>query len=226
VSQFAESERPAIFPVCLVIDVSGSMSGGPMAAMNTALPAMQRAILDDPTTGEIARIAVVTFSDSAGCVLPLSDMAHAQMPALSPQGGTNFAEGFRVAREALVDGIGGLGRGARYHRPVVFFLSDGQHNAGQSWKDDFDRLRSREDKYGAEVVSFGFGQANRDVIAQVSTQHAFFATDMDPAVAVKEILHTVLLSIKTTSGSFRAGGAAGLSVPQSTGLTPLPVLSN
>lgn len=92
---------------------------------------------------------------------------------------------------------------------MVFFLSDGQHNAGQSWKDDFDRLRSREDKYGAEVVSFGFGQANREVIAQVSTQHAFFATDMDPAVAVKEILHTVLLSIKTTSGSFRAGARRG-----------------
>ncbi|GGK16377.1 hypothetical protein GCM10011583_55360 [Streptomyces camponoticapitis] len=206
--------------------MSGSMSGPPMAAMNTALPTMQRAILDDPLTGEIARVAVVTFSDSASCVLTLSDMAHARMPALSPQGGTNFAEGFRVAREALVDGIGGLGRGVRYHRPVVFFLSDGQHNAGKDWKGDFDRLRSREDKYGAEVVSFGFGQANREAIAQVSTQHAFFATDVDPAVAVKEILNTVLLSIKTTSGSFQAGGAAGLSVPQSTGLTPLPVHEN
>ncbi|MFD6470077.1 vWA domain-containing protein [Streptomyces goshikiensis] len=225
-SQFSQSERPAVFPVCLLIDVSGSMSGGPMAAMNTALPAMQRAILDDPTTGEIARVSVVTFSDTAACVPPLSDMAHARMPTLSPQGGTDFAEGFRVGREALVDGIGALGRGARYHRPVVFFLSDGQHNSSQSWKSGFDRLRSKEDKYGAEVVSFGFGQANRDVIAQVSTRHAFFAEDMDPAVAVKEILHTVLMSIKTTSGSFQAGGAAGLTIPESTGLTPLPVFTN
>ncbi|MEU1280433.1 VWA domain-containing protein [Streptomyces sp. NPDC005805] len=221
---FAESERPAIFPVCLLVDVSGSMSGRPMAAMNQALPAMRQAVLDDPTTGEIARIAMVTFSDTGSCVLPLCDMAHAEMPTLSPQGGTNFAEGFRAARAALVDGISGLGRGTRYHRPVVFFLSDGQHN-GPGWQADFDRLRSREDKFGAEVVSFGFGQANREVIAQVSTAHAFYADDMEPAVAVKEILHTVLMSIKTTSGSFQAGGAAGLSVPASTGLTPLPVLS-
>jgi uncharacterized protein YegL len=223
-SGFAENEKFPIFPVILVIDVSLSMNGGPLSEINKALPEMQQAIIDDPTTGEVARIAVVTFSDSAACVLPMCDMAQAQLPILTVQGGTNFTEGLRVARETIVSGIQAYPRGTSYHQPVVFFLSDGEHNAYQHWGGEFARLTAKEDKYGAQVVSFGFGEANRDVIAQVSTGNAFFSRDIDPAVAVREILHTILRSIRMTSSSLRSGIAAGLAVPTDPDhFTALPV---
>ena len=227
---FADRERPPVFPVCLLVDVSWSMTGSPqdavrpIDAVNKVLPELQQVILDNPGTGEIARVALVTFSDTAECVLPLSDLKYATLPVLQPQSGTNFAPGLRTARQALVDGITGLGRGTRFHRPVVFFISDGEHIAAEDWAPAFRQLASREDKFGAEVVSFGFGQANRDVITQVSTRHAFFAAEQDPAKAVEDILHTVIRSIQTTSSSFSAGAAAGLSVPHSgTSLIQLPV---
>ncbi|MFI7234687.1 VWA domain-containing protein [Streptomyces cyaneofuscatus] len=223
-SAFSKDERFAIFPVVLVVDVSLSMKGGPLVEINKALPEMQQAIIDDPTTGEVARIAVVTFSDSASCVLPLADMAHAQLPLLSIQGGTNFAEGLRVARETIRSGIQSYPTGTSYHQPVVFFISDGEHNAYEHWDTAFAQLTDRQDKYGAQVVSFGFGEANRDVIAQVSTGNAFFSRDVDPAVAVREILHTILRSIRTTSSSLRSGVSAGLTVPTDADhFTPLPV---
>jgi uncharacterized protein YegL len=223
-SEFSKDERFAIFPVILVVDVSLSMSGGPLAEINKALPAMQQAIIDDPTTGEIARVAMVTFSDSATCVLPLCDIAQARLPMLSVEGGTNFAEGLRVGRESIVSGIQAYPKGTSYHQPVVFFISDGEHNSFQRWEAEFAQLTDKQDKYGAQVVSFGFGEANRDVIARVSTGNAFFSRDVDPAAAVREILHTILRSIRMTSNSLRSGGAAGLVVPTDADhFTPLPV---
>ncbi|MFE3188178.1 VWA domain-containing protein [Nocardia sp. NPDC059240] len=219
--QFANIERPPVFPVCLVVDVSGSMSGRPIDAVNQALPEMQRAILDDPSTGEIARISVVTFETHAQIALPLSDMHETQLPMLATAGLTNFHDAFTKAREAIENGIRGLGKGTRFYRPVVFFLSDGG-NTGPDWQPAWHQLTRRDDKYGAEVVSFGMGQADREAIGRVSTGHAFFATDTDPANAVREIIKTVVNSIRSTSRSFNSANP-GLSIAPTAGLTPLPV---
>ena len=50
-SDFAQEELPPIFPVCLVIDVSGSMAGAPIKAVNNRLPAV---INNNAFTGALA----------------------------------------------------------------------------------------------------------------------------------------------------------------------------
>lgn len=221
-SRFSNVERPPVFPVCLVVDVSVSMRGKPIDAVNRALPELRQAILDDPSTGEIARLALVTFSARAGIALPLRSLGTADIPQLGSDSSTNFAAGLQVAREALVTGIKGLGQGTRFYRPVVFFLSDGAHNHREDWRPVRRQLIDRDDKYGAEIVAFGMGDANRQVIAEVSTGHAFFANDTDPASAVREILKSILGSIKTTSRSFDSPAGPQLFVPPTEGLTRLP----
>ncbi|MFE3753617.1 VWA domain-containing protein [Nocardia tengchongensis] len=220
-SQFANIERPPVFPVCLVIDVSGSMSGRPIDAVNQALPEMQRAVLEDPSTGEIARIAVVTFETNAHIALPLSDLHETRIPPLSTAGLTNFHDAFVKARQAIESGIRGLGKGTRFYRPVVFFLSDGG-NTGPDWQPARHELTRRDSSYGAEVVAFGMGEADRDTIGRVSTGHAFYASDTDPANAVRDILTTVVRSIRSTSRSFGSMQPA-LTIDPADGLTPLPV---
>ncbi|MBN0043749.1 VWA domain-containing protein [Streptomyces actuosus] len=223
-SEFSNVELPAVFPVCLCIDVSYSMTGPPMTAVNNALPEIKSAIKGDPATGEIARLAVVTFSDRAEILLPLTDIGYADMPTLSPQGGTNFDVGLRASGDALRDGIKGLGKGSPYHQPVIFFISDGEHNAAVDWTHTHGQITSRDDKYGAQIVSFGFGQANRDAIRQVSTGLAFFTDESDPGAAVREILRTVIRSIRTTSSSFSSASGGAVSVPvDGTKLTQLPL---
>jgi uncharacterized protein YegL len=200
------------------------MAGSPMSAVNGALPEIKSAIKADPATGEIARLAVVTFSDRAETVLPLTDIAFADMPSLAPQGGTNFDVGLRASGEALRDGIKGLGKGSAYHQPVIFFISDGEHNAAVDWTHTQQEITARNDKYGAQIVAFGFGQANRDAIRRVSTGFAFFTDESDPGAAVREILRTVVRSIRTTSSSFSSASGGALSVPlDGTKLTQLPL---
>lgn len=219
----ATEESFPVFPVFLLVDVSQSMSGAPIEAVNLALPELKQVIQRDPTAGEIARIGVLTFSDSARVVLPLSDLHHVDMPSLSPEGGTNFAAAFRAAKLEIERGIRGIGKGTRFHKPVAFFVSDGQHMARENWEQELKELTDRSFKFAPEIVTFGFGDANPRVLGQISTRHAFMAKTTDPVSAVREIIATLIASIKTTSRSFAGVGDGQLLVqPDPNKFTPLP----
>jgi uncharacterized protein YegL len=223
-SDFAQEERHPVFPTYLVIDVSGSMDGSPIQAVNGALPRLKQVIQSDPAVGEIARIGVVTFSDSARLVLPLCDIAYADPPVLRTENMTNFAAAFRVTRAELEAGIRGLGKGTRFHKPVVFFMSDGYHNANEPWAGAHMELTNREWKFCPEIVVFGFGEANAEELQRIATRYAFMAKHDDPAEQVREIFATLIRSIRTTSQSLQSGAAGGLIVqPDPNKFTPLPV---
>ena len=197
------SELYTIFPVFIVVDVSASMSGGPIEALNEALPNLQKEMVSNPTVGEIARIALVTFSDSGTTLIPLCDLAEAELPEVMVEGGTNFAAGFRETRKAIASGLGSLPKGTPIYRPVVFFMSDGEHQAREDWVSALDELRDRSWKFAPEIVAFGFGNANTDALRRIATRYSFVATDRDPAVQVREIINALIGSIRTTSTSFR-----------------------
>jgi uncharacterized protein YegL len=197
------SELYTIFPVFIVVDVSASMAGGPIEALNEALPNLQKEMVSNPTVGEIARVALITFSDSATTVSPLCDLADAQLPEIVVEGGTNFAAGFREVRRAITSGLGSLPKGTPIYRPVVFFMSDGEHQAREDWEPALDELRDHSWKFAPEIVVFGFGNANTDALRRIATRFSFVAKDADPALQVREIINALVGSIRTTSTSFR-----------------------
>jgi len=197
------SELFTIFPVFLLVDVSASMAGGPIEALNKALPEMKQEMLSNPTVGEIARVGLVTFSDEARTVVPLSDLAYADIPEVLVEGGTNFAAGFRGVRAAIDAGLGSLPKGTPIYRPVVFFMSDGMHQAREDWVPALELLRDPKWKFRPEEVTFGFADAKGDALGRIANRYAFMAKDRDPAVQVREIMNALIGSIVTTSTSFR-----------------------
>lgn len=218
------TELYPVFPVFILIDVSASMAGGPVEAVNSALPDLKRELLSNPTVGEIARVAVVTFSDEGRTVLPLCDLATAEIPEIMVEGATNFAAGFRAVKQAIESGMAILPKGTPVYRPVVFFMSDGEHIAREDWTLAHGQLVDRSWKYAPEIVAFGFGEANDETIRRVATRFPFKAKGGDPAVQVREIMNSLIGSIRTTSTSFRDPGLAEglhLEVPEEF-FTPLP----
>jgi uncharacterized protein YegL len=201
-------ELYTIFPVFMLVDVSASMSGGPIEAVNAALPDLKREMLSNPTVGEIARVCVITFSDEGRVAVPLCDLAYADLPEIMVEGGTNFAAGFRAARQAIEDGLRALPKGTPLYRPVVFFMSDGAHMAREDWHPALASLRDKSWKFAPEVVAFGFGDAENDNIRAVATRFAFKVKDTDPVLQVREIMNALIGSIRTTSTSFRDPGQA------------------
>ena len=229
-----------IFPIFLVIDVSSSMQGEKIQAVNEALPGIKTAIESDPVAGEIARVGIIAFSDTATPVLPLCDLQYANIPALSARGSTNFADAFRVARTEIEAQIRAQGKGTQFHTPVIFFLSDGEHTTGGDWAPALDALTGGESKFRPRIVTFGFGNANATELAKISTKwtdaksgaarhYAFMAKGSDVAAQVREIIGTLVMSIKTTSQSLHPTGGgqdAGLVVQPDPGkftALPLPV---
>ena len=212
-SDFQSTEAFPIFPVLLLIDVSASMHGEPIKAVNDTLPSLKQVVKDDPEVGEIARIGVVTFADKAQTELPLSDIQYAAIPKLDATGpSTDFATGFVKIRHQIEIDIQALGKGARFHTPVIFFISDGQHNAPGGWASAYADLTAKTSKFAPEIVVFGFGDAKAAELKRIATRFCFMATDTDPAAAVKEILRAIIGSIKENSRSLRSGGGFAMPV--------------
>jgi uncharacterized protein YegL len=197
------SELFTIFPVFLMVDVSASMAGGPIEAVNKALPELKAEMQSNPTVGEIARIGLITFSDEARIVLPLGDLAYADLPEVLVEGGTDFGAAFRGLRQAIDQGMGSLPKGTPVYRPVAFFMSDGDHTARGDWASALATVQDTSWKFRPEIVAFGFGDSKPEALRRIATRYSFLATHVDPVVQVREIMNALIGSIRTTSTSFR-----------------------
>ncbi|GAA0966251.1 hypothetical protein GCM10009555_007630 [Acrocarpospora macrocephala] len=224
-AQFAETESHPVFPVYLLIDVSYSMAGAPIAAVNASLPGLKHVIDEDPMVGELARVCILSFAEDARIELPLADLQYAELPRLESRGNTNFAAAFALARTEIEAGIRALGTGTRFYRPVVFFMSDGMHNAVEDWRDPLRALIDRNWPFFPEIVAFGFGDADAEALGTIASRYAFRANGEDTAAQVQEIMSTLVRSIQRTSGSMGSGGQGELVVDvEPSKYTPLPIL--
>lgn len=201
------NERPPIFPVFLLIDVSYSMAGDPIEAVNSALPELKKMIENDPTVGEIARVAIISFAAQARLVLELEDLQYVNMPVLECEGGTNFASAFSTAKDEIENQIRRYGSGTTYYSPVVFFMSDGYHLPEfGSWEPALQGLKDQNWNFRPQIVAFGFGEALGETLKEIATTHAFVARDGgDPVEQVREIMRSLIGSVKTASRSLAAG---------------------
>ncbi|GJN30270.1 hypothetical protein PR202_gb18561 [Eleusine coracana subsp. coracana] len=160
-----DGAQRALLDLVTVLDVSGSMAGEKLALLKQAMGF----VVDNLGPGD--RLSVVSFSSSARRVTRLLRMSDAGKSAartavesLAARGGTNIADGLRVAAKVL---------GERRHRNAVasvILLSDGQDNhtmattrpragASAAAAPNYEALvpASFTTTNGAPVHTFGFG---------------------------------------------------------------------
>jgi Ca-activated chloride channel family protein len=136
--------------VMLVIDVSGSMAASDLQP--TRLQAATGAatqFIDALPDG--ARVGVVSFSQGASVVAPLStDRIRAEnaLATLTPNGGTAIGDGLDAALNQLAQ------RSADSAPGTVVLLSDGENNLGQAPM----TVASRAKQQGVQVDTVGIGQ--------------------------------------------------------------------
>src|ERR1700750_1587084 len=83
----------------LLIDVSYSMGGAPMQAVNLIIPEVIDALEASPTLADVVRVGAVDFADDAQTVLRLGDLRDVKsIPQFQERGGTSYAAGFRQLR--------------------------------------------------------------------------------------------------------------------------------
>ena len=206
-----------LLPFYLVCDESASMAGVPIDAINGSLPDLHAEIGSNPSVADKTRFCMIGFSDDADVLLPLADLSDVTaMPKLSANGGTNYKAAFEVLRRTIDSDVASLkGAGNVVYRPAVFFLSDGYPNDNH-WQPAFQALTDPNWKYRPNVLAFGFGDADENIIRQVATTRAFMANgNTDLADALREFAQSLIRSIvnSVTPSASNPSGGANLSMP-------------
>ena len=207
-------ERYSVFPFYLCLDVSASMAGGPIDSVNQQMPVLRARVGEDPAVAEVIRLGVVTFSDVARSVLPLCDLSLVEaVPELSAQGRTSYAAVFDHLRNVIEEDYSkGRAAGDRWYRPAVIFISDGHPTDDtERWKSSLARLSDPTWKRRPNILAFGFGDADPEVLAEVTDNRpnrAFIAAEgAEPAQVVPELLSGLIQSIVSSSTSVYEGAA-------------------
>ncbi len=206
-----DEPRGKVLPVYFVADESGSMAPN-VADLNEGLISLLDAMQDDSMAASKIRFCVVGFNDTARCYLEPSDLRDVEdMPMLGSSGSTSYAAAFRELRGRIPEDVARLkGEGYDVHRPAVFFLSDGAPNRGDGWKRALGDLTAEEFRERPNLLAFGIGRADPEVIRRVATapEYGFVtAQGVDTGTAIAEFSQALTRSVVASGGSLGAGDA-------------------
>lgn len=220
-------ERPAaegqmVMPFYLICDVSYSMIND-MAELNAGVKRLRQSITAEPLVDDVAHVALMTFSDTAKVVMPLSQMSEAAIPTLSVEGGTNYGQAFReLASTIPADAAALKAQGYRIFRPCAFFLTDGEPNDS----DYFETFKSALTYNGVTGVGmkqypvfipFGFRAAPDSVLKKLAYPPEkgrwYHIKNDDIGQVIKLILDVIMKTVVSTGQSSSTGKPALVHAP-------------
>jgi uncharacterized protein YegL len=200
------TEYGLVFPFYVLCDESGSMDGAKLDAVNEGLSKLHIAVASDPIVNDKVRVGVISFSDTAEELVPLTKLSDlTQMPGLVSKGGTSYTAAFTVAKSAIDRDVANLkSSGLQVLRPVIFFISDGEPTS-PDWPTAHAALTSPSNPYAPHILAFGITGAIGQVIKEVATdinrlgkKFAWLADDgTDPGAVVKEIFSKFVTALVT-----------------------------
>lgn len=154
--------------VCLVLDISGSMSGEPIDELNKGVKLFIDAIKNDETAKYAAEIAIVTFGGEVEVYSDFQNIENLQFRDFYANGSTPMEEAVLQAIDLLetrkqeyVDA------GVDYYQPWMVIMSDGQPDEppNQSSQRTYDMASKRK----LSCFQLGIGdQADMQTLARFS----------------------------------------------------------
>lgn len=181
-------------PVYLVLDVSGSMMGEAIEAVKTGVQSLVTALRQDPHALETAYLSVITFSDRARQIVPLTELALFNPPNISALGRTALGEALEqlaicinqevVKSTATIKGD---------WKPMVFLMTDGRPT------DDWELgLRFFQAANAGLVVACAAGKkADTNVLKRIT--NTVVQLDTADAASIAAYFEWVSASISTSS---------------------------
>ncbi len=121
-------ENPtARVPICLVLDVSGSMGGAPIRELQAGVQMFFDAIRQDEVAQYAAEICIVTFGDVAQKVLDFMSIERQEIPSLVASGTTPMGQATLMALDLLEARKEDYKRaGVDYYQPWLVIMTDGE----------------------------------------------------------------------------------------------------
>ena len=167
--EFATNPEPRCACV-LLLDVSGSMGGRPIAALNEGLSAFAADLSTDALASQRVEVAVVTFGGNGVDVRQDFVTAGQFEPVrLEASGGTPMGAAIERAITMVEERKEQYkSNGVLYYRPWVFLITDGEPT--DDWKEAAVRVRQAEEANGLAFFAVGVEGANIDVLSQIAVR--------------------------------------------------------
>jgi uncharacterized protein YegL len=201
--------RAKILPTYFVPDESGSMSSV-VGELNGGLTTLLDAMHGEMLAAAMIRFSIIGFSDDVIEHLLLSDLRQVEaMPILGAYNTTSYSAVFRDLRQRIEADVRLLRNEAfLVHRPVIFFLTDGQPNRDDNWERDLDLLSSHDFKYRPNILAFGIGQAVPEIIRRVASRDEFAyiaASGADTGAALARFFQALTASVVASGQNIARG---------------------
>lgn len=171
-----ENNPTARVPVCLCLDISGSMEGDAIRELNEGVMMFYEAVRNDETALYSAEISIVTFGGDVQCHSDFSTLEHQpEVPYFRANGGTPMGEAVNKALDMLEQRKEDYKHsGVSYYQPWVVIMTDGFPNGSDN---ELDRAATRtaqlvEDRK-LTVFPIAIGdKADMDVLSRFSPKRS------------------------------------------------------
>jgi uncharacterized protein YegL len=160
--EFAENPDPRC-PCVLLLDVSSSMHGDAINALNDGLKTFQREVSGDLIAARRVEIAIVTFASGATVAQEFVTVDQFLPPELRAGGQTFLGAGIETALNMIEQRKAAYrNSGVAYYRPWVFLITDGAPVGESDEVVESARTRLLAEQQGGKLVFFAVGTESAD----------------------------------------------------------------
>jgi uncharacterized protein YegL len=170
--EFADNPEPRC-PCVLLLDISGSMKGAPIDALQAGLQAFKDELGRDALAARRVEVAIVTFNSDVEVAQDFVTVDSFNPPQLKAQGMTYMGSAINRALDMLqARKIQYRANGVAYYRPWIFLITDGAPQGEPESVIEEATKRIRDDESARKVAFFAVGveDANMARLAKIAVR--------------------------------------------------------
>ena len=154
-------------PIYFLLDVSGSMVGGPIESIQQGIKAVINDLKTEPQALETAFISIITFGSEARQIIPLTEILSFQNPNLNASGTTSLGAALSILDNCLENEVKkSTSTHKGDYKPLVILITDGEPT--DNWEGPANIIKSKSGKF-ANILVVGCGpQANYESLKKIS----------------------------------------------------------
>jgi len=197
-------ENPDARVACVVlVDVSTSMKGAPITALQQGFSEFAAFVNEDPLVRKRVEVAVITFGSTAEVVVPLQEGRSVEPVAFTANGTTAMGAAINMALDIIAQRKQDYkDNGIQYYRPWLLVLTDGEPTDSE-FEAAVQRLNDVEAQRGVTVFTVGVGPgANFTKLARLSNERPPVPLD---GLKFHELFEWLSTSLSNVSNSYTYG---------------------
>ncbi|MGL5019431.1 MAG: vWA domain-containing protein [Luteolibacter sp.] len=188
-------------PVFLLLDTSGSMSGEPIEQLKNGVQMLASALRQDPYALETVYLSVIAFSSTASELVPLTELAAFQVPAITASGATSLGEALTLVASLASKALAKSTKSSKGDwKPMVFLMTDGVPT--DDWEKGLKRFQ--QEKWGI-VVACAVNGGDVNVLQRIAGE-AVVKLDTSDSSAMSKFFKWVSASVSNNSKAVETAG--------------------